>query len=556
MTSLPIVRRELTVAGRQPWTYHTRVVAAVLLTLLGAVILGMTGNNGPGGAAQLPMLAFKLLSSTAFAGCLLGGIILSADSISAERRSGTLGLLFLTPLGGFDVGSGKLAASGIQGLCGLLGILPILAVPLMMGGVSWAAYLTTCLALLATFAMSSSVALWASARSRSAPAAYSTALFTIIAICTVPILIAWLFQGLPLLPWATAQISPVEALTNGWAADSVATSSRNRSLLSSAIALAFAITATVVASLNLNRTGRTGLGPASEARPKPARRFRRAPLPQPPARSNVFGYTNPYALQYMRRIPTVAALDWAFVLGSLAFLGFQAAAFVLPDRNGAIPAFITAMLIAYGLHVVVKIRATLAAVAPWFEEVHQGGLELLLSTPLNPSWLREGHGVATRHSIVAHRYILTAFNLILCFSIFDDDLDIKGSGIRIVFLSIFLGGIASLWADLPAITHAGFLHVLRLRKLGNVVVRTLLPILLPPWLSALAIFIAATYHFTERDVAPWFITLHLCHLGIAWITARRANQILSQNLRPLALHFLDGGKTVPPTAPAFAPPRT
>jgi ABC-type transport system involved in multi-copper enzyme maturation permease subunit len=126
MTSLPIVRRELTVAGRQPWTYHTRVVAAVLLTLLGAVILGTTGNNGPGGAAQLPMLAFKLLSSTAFAGCLLGGIILSADSISAERRSGTLGLLFLTPLGGFDVGSGKLAASGIQGLCGLLGILPIL----------------------------------------------------------------------------------------------------------------------------------------------------------------------------------------------------------------------------------------------------------------------------------------------------------------------------------------------------------------------------------------------------------------------------------------------
>lgn len=38
-----------------------------------------------------------------------------------------------------------------------------------------------------------------------------------------------------------------------------------------------------------------------------------------------------------------------------------------------------------------------------------------------------------------------------------------------VFLSIFLGGIASLWTDLPAITHGGFLHVLRLRKLGNVV---------------------------------------------------------------------------------------
>ena len=556
MTSLPIVRRELTVAGRQPWTYHTRVVAAVLLTILGGVILGMTGNNGPGGAAQLPMLAFKLLSSTAFAGCLLGGLILSADSISAERRSGTLGLLFLTPLGGFDVGSGKLAASGIQGLCSLLGILPILAVPLMMGGVSWSAYLTTCIALLATFALSSSVGLWASARSRSAPAAYSTALFAILAICTVPILIAWMLRGLPLVPWATAQISPVEALTNGWAADSVATASRDRSILSSTIALAFAITATVAASLNLKRTGRTGLGPASEDRPKPARRFRRTPLPRPPARSNPFGYTNPYALQYIRRIPSVAALDWAFILGGIAFLGFQTAAFVLPDRNGAIPTFITAMFIAYGLHVVVKIRATLAAVAPWFEEVHQGGLELLLSTPLNPSWLREGHGIATRHSIVAHRYVLTFFNIILCFSIFDDDLDIDRTGIRVVFLSIFLGGIASLWADLPAITHAGFLHVLRLRKLGSVVVRTLLPILLPPWLSALVIFMAATYNVGERDLGWWFITLHLGHLGIAWITARRANRVLSQSLRPLALHFLDGGIKGRAPATVFAAHRT
>jgi ABC-type transport system involved in multi-copper enzyme maturation permease subunit len=556
MTSLPIVRRELTVAGRQPWTYHTRVVAAVLLTLLGAVILGMTGNNGPGGAAQLPMLAFKLLSSTAFAGCLLGGIILSADSISAERRSGTLGLLFLTPLGGFDVGSGKLAASGIQGLCGLLGILPILAVPLMMGGVSWAAYLTTCLALLATFALSSSVGLWASARSRSAPAAYSTALFAILAICTVPILIAWMLRGLPLIPWAIAQISPVEGLVNGWAADSVATASRNRSLISSAFAFSFAAAATLAASLNLRRTGRTGLRPASEDRPKPSRRFRRAPLPRPPARSNPFGYTNPYALQYIRRIPAVAALDWAFLLGGIAFLAFQSAAFLLPGRNGAIPMFITAMFIAYGLHVVLKIRAALAAVAPWFEEVHQGGLELLLSTPLDPSWLRDGHGVATRHSIVAHRYILTLFNVILCFSIFDDDLDINEAGVRVIFLSIFLGGIASLWADLPAITHGGFLHVLRLRKLGNVLVRTLLPILLPPWLGALVIFIAATYHVTDRDIVPWFIGLHFGHLGIAWYTARRGNRILSQNLRPLALHFLDGDRKGRTKATAFAPPRT
>ena len=288
----------------------------------------------------------------------------------------------------------------------------------------------TCLALLATFALSSAVGLWASARSRSAPAAYSSALLAILAICTVPILIAWLFRGLPLLPWATAQFSPVEGLVNGWAADSVATASRNRSLTSSAIALSFAAAATLAASLNLKRTGRTGLGPTSEDRPKPTRRFRRAPLPRPPAHSNPFGYTNPYALQYIRRIPAVAALDWAFLLGGIAFLAFQAAAFLLPGRNGAIPMFITAMFIAYGLHVVLKIRAALAAVAPWFEEVHQGGLELLLSTPLDPAWLRDGHGIATRHSIVAHRYILTAFNVILCFSIFDEDLDIDGAAIR------------------------------------------------------------------------------------------------------------------------------
>ena len=73
----------------------------------------------------------------AFLGCLFSGVFLTADSLSGEKREGTLGLLFLTDLKGYDVVFGKLIATSLNGFYALLAIFPVLALPLVMGGVTF-----------------------------------------------------------------------------------------------------------------------------------------------------------------------------------------------------------------------------------------------------------------------------------------------------------------------------------------------------------------------------------------------------------------------------------
>ena len=63
--------------------------------------------------------------------CLFSGRISTADCLSEEKREGTLGLLFLTDLKGYDVVLGKLAATSVSAFYGLLAALPVLAVPVL-----------------------------------------------------------------------------------------------------------------------------------------------------------------------------------------------------------------------------------------------------------------------------------------------------------------------------------------------------------------------------------------------------------------------------------------
>ena len=73
---------------------------------------------------------------TTFTFCLFAGVRYTADALSAERREGTVGLLFLTDLRGYDVVIGKLTITSLNAFFGVLGALPLLAVPVLIGGVS------------------------------------------------------------------------------------------------------------------------------------------------------------------------------------------------------------------------------------------------------------------------------------------------------------------------------------------------------------------------------------------------------------------------------------
>ena len=137
MTFLPIVERELRVASRRRSTYLGRVAGALVPLGVGGWIMLMMKNEPP---AELGQVLFIALSIILFLYSLAAGARITADCLSEEKREGTLGLLFLTDLKGYDIVSGKLVANSLNTFYGLLGTFPVLAIALLMGGVSVAEF--------------------------------------------------------------------------------------------------------------------------------------------------------------------------------------------------------------------------------------------------------------------------------------------------------------------------------------------------------------------------------------------------------------------------------
>ena len=145
MSFLPIVERELRLAARRPTTYRNRVLAAGAMALVAAGML--VSNPFPITSAPAYGDMFRVLSWMLLVYCLLAGVRKTADCLSQERREGTLGLLFLTDLRGYDVVLGKLAAGSLPSVFGLFALLPILALALVLGGVTPGEYWRMALAL-------------------------------------------------------------------------------------------------------------------------------------------------------------------------------------------------------------------------------------------------------------------------------------------------------------------------------------------------------------------------------------------------------------------------
>jgi ABC-2 family transporter protein len=165
MTFLPIVQRELLVAARRHSTYSTRLVVALVAIVIG-IFFYLANLRTP--THQLAHYIFDGIAVLALLYCLAAGRRSTADCLSEEKREGTLGLLFLTKLKGYDVVFGKLAATSLNSFFCLLAIFPVLAVPLLMGGITNGEFWRMVLVLVNTFLFSLAIGIFSSALSQNA----------------------------------------------------------------------------------------------------------------------------------------------------------------------------------------------------------------------------------------------------------------------------------------------------------------------------------------------------------------------------------------------------
>lgn len=173
MNVWPVVKREARESSHRPATYFGRGVALVVVGSVGVFAsLGDALMYAPGQGGWL----FGALHATVFLSTWVLVPFMVADCLSRERREGTLGLLFLTPLSAMDIVLAKLVVHGLRGLTLLLAVLPLFTVPFLIGGVVWhkvaaAAFhnfSALALALAAGMAASSTTKQWRAAMVRSA----------------------------------------------------------------------------------------------------------------------------------------------------------------------------------------------------------------------------------------------------------------------------------------------------------------------------------------------------------------------------------------------------
>jgi hypothetical protein len=182
MTLLPILGRELRTQARSRVTYWTRCCVALGGVLICLQSMQTTPMTTP---AKVGSAVFDVLVIAAFlVSC--SSCLLTADAISAERREGTLGLLFLTEVKAVDVLLGKLGSVCIAGLCALLAFLPALMFPVLAGGVTGGEVLRAGVGLIDTMLLALVIGLCVSAFQHERARAVRRSVAAVVGVVMVP----------------------------------------------------------------------------------------------------------------------------------------------------------------------------------------------------------------------------------------------------------------------------------------------------------------------------------------------------------------------------------
>jgi ABC-type transport system involved in multi-copper enzyme maturation permease subunit len=129
--SFPLIFRELRVLARQGQLFWIRVTGAaagfatLAFLLLSPVVVG----------AHLGRQIFQALNSILFFTIVFVGPVVTCDCIAQEKREGTLGLLFLAPISSRSIVLSKLAINAIRAVTLFLAVLPMMALPIVFGGI-------------------------------------------------------------------------------------------------------------------------------------------------------------------------------------------------------------------------------------------------------------------------------------------------------------------------------------------------------------------------------------------------------------------------------------
>jgi hypothetical protein len=532
MRFLPIVDRELREGSRRGGTYWLRVRVAFQ-----ALVIGSAGFvvNFFQPQLKLGAVLFWGLSGVCLLFCLLAGRRSTADCLSQEKREGTLGLLFLTDLKGYDVVLGKLAATSIAGFYALVAVFPVLAIPLLTGGVTNGEFGRMALVLANTFFLSLAVGVLASAVSREhrtamavnfllallllgAPAACGLGLLAAPAHRFVP----WLFYSCPVFSFVSGGDDLHAGLTRDF-------------WWSLAVSHGLAWLLTLLACWIVPHTW------GDKPPPAPSRRWRWREL----GRMIHFG-SRAKCAAFRQQALNVNACYWLaararlkpaqvwMLVGSAViwwiyeWLNFRA--YVMTEETCIFAGLI--------INSALKFWIITEAGQQWGEDRRSGAFELLLPTPLTVGDYLRGQMLALRRQFFKPLLLVTALELVLVLTLN------QGPALGSQDILVLLAGVCMLWADSAALTWVAMAAALMCKSQTRAACFTVVRILILPWV-AFAFIMACIGLLDFLDLAHWHPTDRFAlglwfglGMGADLFFGLRARHVLRKNFRQLAAQSL------------------
>src|SRR6267142_843314 len=544
MTFLPIVDRQLRESSRRPATYRMRSLLALSALAIWFFLL----IAGTGSGMRKGMMLFIAIGVLALGFCLVAGIFLTADCLSEEKREGTLGLLFLTELKGYDVVLGKLVATSLHSIYGLLAVLPLLALPLMMGGVTYGEFWRVTAVLILTLFLTLSIGMLVSAFTRETRQAMSATLLIIVTLSGLLPLCWWIqdvcFPGSrwDFLLWASPGYLYLRAFDLYWRFGSGTDAFWSSFITISILAGTALLTACFYLPQAWHEKGESG-----SRRPEKGlgRRFRYG--------SRAVGLANRWRLEYnpfywlssRDRFPSITAKTVVgFLL--LIWLGCYAGCYSSNGRTKDV-CFGIVMFLGYGIHQVLKALIAIEASRRLSEDRQSGALELLLVTPLPISNILAGQRRALRETFRWPTIFAALVNLCMFLLITGKNPMHMNGNDGVVFCEMFIGGAIMLVLDAFALSWVGMSMALKKRGHHCAIYATFARVMLPPWLAVLLfIFLGiGGTHISSGDmiaaVGLWLFGSAVVDLvqagaaraGLAGLLRERSVQPNVQIARPL-----------------------
>lgn len=153
--------RELRIEARRPWNYWSRTAAGAVVVLSFFLVAGARLWDSVKGIELF--LAASWLTQTLI---WVFASMLTADCLSKEKREGTLGLLFLTPLTSAGIVVAKSIVHALRASSVIVAGLPVVALSVLFGGVSMPAIVAVFLHHLGALSLALAAGLLASAWTR------------------------------------------------------------------------------------------------------------------------------------------------------------------------------------------------------------------------------------------------------------------------------------------------------------------------------------------------------------------------------------------------------